>query len=229
MNGRVIAAVAAALLAILGLGAAAVYVSGAEARAFDGATLVKVFVVEKDIPADADAAAVADSVAAVEVPQKSVAVGAVEDLGAIKSLRTTVPLVKGEQLIRSRFDEAGSAGGSGGAGVPKGMQEVSLKLEPANAGGPAVKAGTKVGIIVTTAPDGDGKKSLSKMFLQNILVTGLTESADGSGGIVTLAVNGQQATRVAAAAQSGVIRLTAQNVDTDTDAGGSVSAGDLVK
>jgi len=152
-----------------------------------------------------------------------------EDLGAIKSLRTTVPLVKGEQLIRSRFDEAGSAGASGGAGVPKGMQEVSLKLETANAGGPSVKAGSKVGIIVTTAPDGDGKKSLSKMFLQNILVTGVTDGGDGSGAIVTLAVNGEGATKIAAAAQSGVIRLTAQNVDTDKNAGGSVSASDLVK
>jgi len=229
MNGRVIAAVAAALLAILGLGATALYVSQADARAFEGATLSKVYVVQKEIPADADAAAVADGVAVVEIPEKSVATGAVTDLAQIEGKRSTVPLVIGEQLIKARFDEAGSAGASSGAGVPKGMQEVSLQLEAANAGGSAVTAGTKVGVIVTTAPDGDSKQMLSKMFLQDIPVTGQAPSPDGANVIVTLAVNGQQATKIAAAAQLGVIRLTAQNPDTSKDAGGPISAGDLVK
>lgn len=230
MNGRVIAAVAAALLAILGLGASALYVSGANARAFDGATLSKVFVVQKDIPADADAAGIADSVAVVEIPQKSVAVGAITDLAEIEGLRTTVPLVTGEQLLKTRFDAAGSAGSTSGAGVPKGMQEVSLLLEPANAGGSTVKAGTRVGVIVTTVPDSESKQALSKMFLQNILVTGVSDGSEAAaGGIVTLAVTGPQATQIAAAAQAGVIRLTAQNPDTDKNAGGSVAAGELVK
>lgn len=228
MNGRVIAAVAAALLAIFGLGAAALYVSGANARAFDGAVLTKVYVVQKDISADASAAEVAESVAVVEIPEKSVAVGAITDLGDIEGKRATVPLVTGEQLIKSRFDAAGSAGASSGAGVPKGLQEVSVQLEPANAGGSAVKPGTKVGLIVTTVP-GENKEALSRMFQQGILVTGVTEGANGAGGIVTLAVNGGQATQIAAAAQAGTIRLTAQNPDTDSKSGGSVSASELVK
>ncbi len=227
MNGRVIAAIAAALLAILGLGAAAVYVSGADARAFDGAALTKVFVVQQGIPADADAGAVSGSVAVVELPQKSVAVDAVTDLAQIEGKLTTVPLVPGEQLIESRFDEAGSAGKASGGAVPKGLQEISVALDPATAGGSAVQVGTKVGIIATLAAD--GKDPRSKMFLQNIPVTGVSAGTETGGGIVTLAVTGEQATQIAAAAQAGAIRLTAQNAQTDRKSGGAVSAGDLVK
>ena len=46
---------------------------------------------------------------------------------------------------------------------------------------------------------------------------------------MTLAVTGEQATQIAAAAQAGAIRLTAQNAQTDRKSGGAVSAGDLVK
>lgn len=230
MNKRVIAAIAAVVLALVGLLSVALYAKSANDRAFAGAQMITVYQAVKAIPADADAEMVTASVEPVELPRKAVSEDAVDSLDEVADLRTTVPIVPGEVLIKSRFDAAGSAGAGGDSGVPEGMQEVAIALEPDAAVGTAVQPGSKVGLIATITPPGDGATPLTKMIAQSVDVTSVSGAQGEGGGIVTFAVDGKLATKIAAVvAQGGSIRLSAQNADTDLDAGGSVDARTLVK
>lgn len=230
MNKRVVAAILAVVLAIIGLLAVALYAANANKRAFDGAATVKVFQATKAIPADADAAMVTASVAEVDLPAKSIAPGAVRNLSDIAEMRTTVPIVPGEVLLAARFDESGSSGSSGASGFPAGLQEVSVELAPDAAVGTAVQPGSKVGLIGTITPPGDGATPLTRMFAQDVLVTSVSGAEVGGGGVVTFAVNGKLATQIAGIiSQGGSIRLSAQNADTDKDGGSPVDARTLVK
>lgn len=224
MNSRVLAAVAAAVLAVVGIGALVVYAAGANSRAYDGATMIEVYRVTEDINANANADEVKGNVEKVRLPNAAIAKGAIKDLSEIKDLRTTVPLIAGEQLVIGRFAEGGSSA-VGGSKVPKGLQEISLELSKAAALAGNLTAGQHVGVIVL-AEDKEGN-ARARMISQNVLVTGV-ESVDGSV-FVTLATNGHLATQISGAALFGQVRLTAQNDDTDRDGGKSVEVGSLVR
>ncbi|RZL70526.1 MAG: hypothetical protein EOP29_23315 [Rhodococcus sp. (in: high G+C Gram-positive bacteria)] len=224
MNSRVIAAIAAAVLAIVGIGAVVAYAASAKNRAFEGAELVKVYRVVNDLSANADSATVGDNVELVSLPNASVAKGAVSDLKAIEGLKTTVPLVQGEQLLDSRFAKEG-AKAAAKANVPDGLQEMSVSLDAAAGVGERIDEGVRVGVIATVEQDKDKR---SRMIAQNVLVTNVKSNEDNTM-VVTLAVNTSQATEVAAAAQFGQVRLTVQNDKTNRDGASAVDVGTLVK
>ncbi len=230
MNKRVVAAIVAVILAVLGLAVVALYAAGANKRAFDGAATVSVLQAVKAIPADADNAMVEASVQAVQLPAAGVSPDAVKNLDDIAELRTTVPIVPGEVLITSRFDKAGSAGSTGASGIPAGMQEIGVELTPDAAVGTTVQPGSKVGLIATITPPGDDATPLTRMFAQDVLVTGVSGAEGVGGGIVTFAVDGKLATQIAAVVgQGGTIWLSAQNPETAKDGGSPVDARTLVK
>ncbi|SKB08549.1 Flp pilus assembly protein CpaB [Aeromicrobium choanae] len=224
MNSRVIAAIAAAVLAIVGIGAVVAYAASAKNRAFEGAELVKVYRVVNDLSANADSATVGDNVELVSLPNASVAKGAISDLKAIEGLKTTVPLVQGEQLLDSRFAKEGAKAASK-ANVPDGLQEMSVSLDAAAGVGERIDEGVRVGVIATVEKDDDKR---SRMIAQNVLVTNVKSNEDNTM-VVTLAVNTSQATGVAAAAQFGQVRLTVQNDKTNRDGASAVDVGTLVK
>lgn len=221
MNSRVLAAIAAAVLAFVGIGAVVMYAASAQTRAFDGATLIPVYRTTGDVNANASAEEVQKNIEEVRLPTSAVPKGAIRELADIQGLKTTVPLVAGEVLVTGRFDAGGSSAASGSA-VPKGMQEVTIALGADAAG--SVAAGHRVGIILS-AEDSDGKPT-SRMFAQSVLVTAVS-GTDGK--FVTFAANGTLATQIAAAAQGGAIRLTIQNDDSAKDGGESVKSQSLVK
>jgi len=224
MNSRVIAAIAAALFAVIGIGAVVAYAASAKSRAFEGAEMVEVYRVANDISANADAATVKDNVELVELPNAATAKGVVNDLKQIEGLKSTVPLVAGELLLESRFDEKGAKAASQ-ASVPDGLQEISVLLDAAAGVGERVEEGVRVGVIATVEQDKDKR---SRMIAQNILVTNVKSNEDNTM-VVTLAVNTAQATQVAAAAQFGQVRLTVQNEKTDRGGSSAVDVGTLVK
>lgn len=221
MNSRVIAAIAAAVLALVGIGAVVFYAAGAENRAFGGATLVTVYRTTDEVSANASADEVKDVIEEVRLPNAAVPKGAIKQLADIEGLKTTVPLVAGETLVEARFDKGGSSAASG-SDLPKGLQEVTVALGPDTAG--AVNAGHRVGIIVT-AETSDGNQA-ARMIAQSVLVTGVAEGGDGK--LVTFATNGRLATQIAAAARFGQIRLSIQNEDTEKDGGNAFDARRLV-
>ncbi|MCD9154660.1 RcpC/CpaB family pilus assembly protein [Aeromicrobium duanguangcaii] len=224
MNSRVIAAIAAAVLAIVGISAVVVYAAKAKSDAFEGAEMVQVYRVAKDVGANEDAAKVSDSVELVSLPAAAIAKGAVTDLADIEGLKTTVPLVEGEQLLDSRFAKEGAKAAAKG-NVPKGLQEIALTLDAAAGVGELIEEGAKVGMIATVEK---GEDKRSRMFAQNVPVTNVKSHEDGSM-VVTLAVTTAQATQVAAAAQFGQVRLTVQNDETNRDGASAVDVGNVVK
>ncbi|MBC9226356.1 hypothetical protein GL325_08490 [Aeromicrobium sp. 636] len=224
MNSRVIAAIAAAVLAIIGIGAVVAYAASAKNRAFEGAEMVQVYRVVNDLSANADSATVGGNVELVDLPNAAIAKGAVQDLKDIEGLKTTVPLVAGEQLLASRFAKEGAKAAEA-ANVPNGLQELSVALDPAASVGERIGEGVRVGVIVSMEKDGEKR---SRMFAQNILVTNAQVNEDGSA-LITLAVSTQQATQVASAVQFGQVRLTVQNDKTNRDGTSAVEAGTLVK
>lgn len=222
MNSRVLAAIAAAVLALGGIGAVVFYAAGAQNRAYDGATLVSVYRTTADVSANATAEEVGNAVEEVRLPNAAIPKGAVRELADIQGQKTTVPLVAGEILVTGRFDEGGSSSASGST-VPKGLQEITVPLGLDTSASAA--SGQKVGIIVSgETPDGD---PVARMIAQNVLVTSVVEAGDGR--LVTFAANGALSTQIAAAATYGQIRLTLQNDDTASDGGKSVNAKSLVK
>lgn len=222
MKTRVFAAIAAAVLALVGIGAVALYAASAQSRAFGGATLVTVYRVTGDISANSSSDEVKNQLEEARLPNAAIPKGAVKELADIEGLKTTVPLVAGEILVTARFDAAGSSAASGSA-VPKGLQEVTIALGPDAAGG--VEAGHRVGVIVT-AESQNGERQGARMIAQSILVTGVNASGDGT--LVTLAVDGKMATQVSAAVRFGQVRLSIQNDDTNKESGGTYDAGKLI-
>ena len=149
MKRRATGIVAAFLLATVGTFLMVVYVQSAKDKAVAGEKLVDVYVVTKAIDAGTPADEVEKAVARKSVAAKALAQGAVTDLERIDDLVAGVDLVPGEQLLVSRFvTEEEQARGN----VPAELMEVTVSLDPARALGGAVRAGDKVGVVLSFEP-----------------------------------------------------------------------------
>lgn len=149
MMRRLLAAFAALLLLVVGSVVLLAYVHGADARALAGARTVQVLVAEKLIPAGTSGDALDGLVTTETVPAKTAVAGRVTDLASLAGHVATVDLLPGEQLLSARFAKPGDLQTSGTVAVPKGMQEVSVLLEPQRAVGGRLAAGDHVGVVVS--------------------------------------------------------------------------------
>lgn len=167
MRIRIIGAIIALLLAVVGGVVLFLYVRGADQRALDGAQLVEVYVVTEEIPAGSDAEAVADSIAVEELPAMAVVEGAVTSLSQIEGLVSTTALLPGEQLIQARFEDPDVLAAQGDVPVPEGLQEVTIALPVQRVVGGTVTPGSEVGIVISTGRDG----GTTQFVLNRALVT----------------------------------------------------------
>jgi pilus assembly protein CpaB len=221
---RVIAAVVAGLLAVVGAALLVGYVSQADARAMAGLDAVDVLVVTKPIAEGTSSADLKGSIEATTLPAAAVVPEALTSLDSVKGLVTVTGLVPGEQLVPERFSSPESLTPSGAVDVPDGQQEVSVLLDAQRVLGGQVSAGDHVGVFVSlTEPD---RTSLS---LQKVLVTRIAgtppadgESSDASAAaldgsvLVTLALNAHDAEKVVFGAEHGAVWLSLQNDATAT-------------
>lgn len=169
MRRRILAAVAAVVLAVFGALVLVGYARGADQRAMDGMKTAAVFVVSEKIPAGTPGDQLTGKVRVEALPAKAAAPGRVTDLHDLQGKVTTVDLQPGEQLLASRFSSPNDVRAPGTVAVPKGDQEISILLDPQRAVGGRLAAGDKVGIFVSLkSPDGSG---LTHMVLHNVLVT----------------------------------------------------------
>jgi pilus assembly protein CpaB len=167
MKFRVIGVIAALLLALVGGVLILSYAQGADQRAMAGMRTEDILVVSKAVPAGTDVAALAQDLTVKKIPASAVADGALSVLTGVTNQVTSVDLVPGEQLLRSRLVSPSSAQTTGGVKVPRGMQEVTIPLTPEKALGGLLKPGDTVGIFVsfsTPAPE-------THLTLQKVLVT----------------------------------------------------------
>lgn len=258
MNKRkAVAALGALALAIVSTLALVRYVQGAEDRAVAGEELVDVLVATADIKAGTAAAELGTRVASVSVLAKVRPENAVSAFTQIEGLVASVDLVKGEQLLTSRFINPGAFQGVRSASVlvPKGANEVTFKLAAERALGGQLRPGDTVTVLAsfesfeneTAAPEGQ-IKALSKspntahVLLNRVTVVRIqfpedasTSSKEKNGvGVaptqdlyVTLAVDQPSLERAVFAAEFGKVWLSYEPPEANSSANKTVTRGNV--
>ena len=239
MNRRLVAAFVAAALALVAFVSIFLYVKNADVRALNGVVAKDVYVVVNPIAKGTLAENLGTNVQLTQVSAKAVPVEAVYDLTAIQSKAASVDLVAGEVLLTSRFIDPTTAT-QDAVPVPKGMEEMSVKVPSEQVRGGILKAGETIGVVLTfkvttSAPanvnlpgigsvgvDGD---TVTKQIMNKVLVTrvqgGITPDATGSstasGGPVTItvALSTSDIEKLTWAQSAGPLMLTVENKDTD--------------
>lgn len=181
MNRRVLAAVAALLLAAVGTALLIIYVQTAEERALAGEELVDVLVLEEAVAAGTDASALTELVREEQVPVKVQASGSVASLDALAGLVAAVDLLPGEQLVSTRFVEPAVFAQIEEVDIPEGLQVITVPLDPARAVGGQIVPGDTVGVVASfeqaEVPDEEDPtettpfQDTSGLILHKILVT----------------------------------------------------------
>ena len=239
MKRRVIAAVTALLLAVVGGVLLLAYVSAADRRAMADLTPTSVLVVTKAVPEGATAAELEKSVEVRELPGVAVAPDATSSLNELGKLVTTTALQPGEQLLRSRLADPVALQAAKGVKVPPGMHQVAVHLEPHRVVGGKVKAGDTVGVFLSVV---DEKVSYTQLELHKVLVTAVSGVAapaaeDGSAEAqpaqekltVTLAAKAPAVAKIVFTAEHGTIWLSAEPADAPDDTVPVLTKGNLYK
>lgn len=233
MTTRIIAVVLAAVLAVVGAVLLIGYVRGADDRAFDGAKLTEVLVVQDEIPAGTAGSELGTTVDLRSVPVAYVADGAITDVADLNGLVAAVPLEPGEQVLASRFVKPEQFGADGGtAAVPKGLQEISVSLDVQRVVGGTLVAGDLVGVFGSLATD-NVDSARTQLIESKVLVTAVTHdssvdpnAAQVSGAmLVSLAVTADQAQRIIYQLEFGQVYLSKQSKDVTAPVGGAVTRG----
>ena len=243
---RILAALAALLLLVVGSVVLLGYVHGADARALAGVRTVDVLVADELIP-EGTSGDQLDSLVRTEVmPAKTAVAGRVTDLASLTGRVATVDILPGEQLLSGRFARPHDLQAPGTVQVPDGLQEVSVLLEPQRAVGGRLTAGDHVGVVVSmTLQDGT---TTTHAVLHDVLITQVQgapapvdpaatkdDPATASAGtaapsaslMVTVAVSAAQAEAVVFGVEHGTIWLSREPDGAQTGGTDVVTPGNI--
>lgn len=215
MKTRIIGAIIALILTVVGAFLLVTYVRGADARAQQGAELADVYVVTKEIPSGTPGESVGDFVKLDSAPQRNIPEGAVTELSELDGLVADGKVFVGEQLLVAQFVSPAEKAARGDVDVPAGMQEVSFALPVQRTVGGAIRAGSKIGLVVTKYEAGvdikDGTPTFvpeSQFSFNGVLVTSaqigenVSDGDDSEGGtsgdtiLLTVALSTHDAERL---------------------------------
>ncbi|WP_179480061.1 Flp pilus assembly protein CpaB [Allobranchiibius huperziae] len=224
MRRRIIAAVAAVLLALVGAVLLLSYVAGADRRAAAGMQTTPVLVATSAIPKGTAVAKVRDMAVLKSLPRTAVAAGTLSSLASVSGQVTTTDIQPGEQVFASNFADRKTLLAPGQVTVPNGMQQISVMLESERVLGGHLSAGSTVGVFISLKDK--TQTGYTHLTLQKVLVTAVQGTAptaspttDGSptpsaqpaytGNVmVTLALMAPDAEKVVYAAEYGTIWLS---------------------
>lgn len=226
MRRRLLAALAALLLAATGAVVLLAYVRGADARALAGTRTVEVLVVDRPVPEGTPGEELAGMVRTEQLPAKAAVEGVVTDLDELAGRVATAELQPGEQLLGSRFAAPADLTAPGTVAAPEGASEVSILLEPQRAVGGRLAAGDQIGVYISMTLENDAGKTVGATHatLHGVLVTqvqgapapaddGGTETASSGGAapsnslMVTMALPARDAEQVVFAMEHGTVWL----------------------
>jgi pilus assembly protein CpaB len=225
MQSRVLAILIAVVLALVATAAMVVYVNGADRRAIAEQRPVRILVAAANIKAGTtgEDALNGHLIEWKEVAQKSAVSGGFRSVSQLENKSAAVDIVKGEQLLPSRWVGAGEVEGRGLLPIPDDSQALSIGLDITRQVAGFVTPGDKVGMVLTLPATEGGTRT--RFLLQNIqvLAVGATalssRTAQGGGGrvnqkgsqsvtAITLAIKREYVENVVHAAVSGDIYLT---------------------
>lgn len=169
MRIRIIGAVLALILAVVGTIAVILYVRDADIRAANGAALTQVYIVDEPVPAGTPGEEIGDYIRVERLATNAIQPDPVTALADLDGLVTTVPLLPGDQLVEGRFADPADLAALGNVLVPDGMQEVTIALPVEQVVGGAVRGGSKVGVVVTLI--GVDAGATTQFALNDVLVT----------------------------------------------------------
>ncbi len=228
MNKRVLAVAGAAVLALLAVLAMVIYAKGADDRALRGTETVTVLRVTSQVAAKTPAADLSGSVETVKLPKAAVVDGALTDLSQVSNQVTSTELVPGDQLTRLKFAQPGKV--KGDLAVPRGMQTLSIPLPAQRAVAASLKAGDKVGVMISY---GSGTGGVTNNAMNGLLVVkvgaSVTEAEGQAGGdvMLTVATTTLKAEKIVHGMEFGKVWLTLQDDDTDTGGGKTIGQKDV--
>src|SRR4029450_55453 len=188
MQSRVLAILIAVVLALVATAAMVVYVNGADRRAIAEQRPVRILVAKANIKAGTTGEDVLNGplVEWKEVSQKSAVPGGFRSLTQLEGKFAAVDIVKGEELLPSRWVGADEVEGRGLLTIPDDSQALSIGLDITRQVAGFVTPGDNVGIVLTLPTPEGGTKT--RFLLQNVrvLAVGATalssRTAQGGGG-----------------------------------------------
>jgi pilus assembly protein CpaB len=226
-NRRLLILVAAVAVAAVTAWATFTYVSAADQRAFDGAQLVQVLMVKKDIPKGFPGEKALDEgyIAKDSIPRKFYPAKAVVDPQSLRGKVALAPLAAGLPVVDGSFVDPRVAQESFAQRLDKGMQAVTLSVSDVEGVARLIVPGDKVNLMVTT---GDDKGKTTQMVVQgvDVLAVGDTTTLEPGqqapaqpegtagkapttqSGLITFSVPALDAERLVEASAVGSIHLT---------------------
>jgi pilus assembly protein CpaB len=210
MKSRLLAGVAAVVLALIGAVMLYGYAQGAEARALEGLDPVDVLVVSTEVPAGTPSEELMPFLTTESLPSTAVGATALKDLESSTGKVTAVRLVPGEQLLTDRLVAPDDTSLTGIVNVPEGLQEVSFGIEPARAVGGRLSPGDTVGIFISMEPGvlpDEPEAQTTQLALHKVLITSV-QRAPTESEIDPEATPEEQARAEAQALPGGSLMLT---------------------
>ena len=154
MGRRVMAIVAALLVALLGAAGVVLYAQNADARAVAGQATQQVFIAQAPVPQGTSArdALAQKLIVAQTVVSRGVPAGALTEVsGAVASLVATTPIARGEIVLASRFGQLAKQAAPTGP-VPDGQVAITVNLPDPERVAPLLTPGSHIVIYDTFNP-----------------------------------------------------------------------------
>lgn len=142
--------IASAVLAVFGTAVLVAYVQSAHNKAGAAESTESVLVATQRIPRGTKATELKGKVQVKEVPASAAVAGAVHSIAEIDGAKVAATdLMPGEQVLADRFQTPQMLGRQG---VPDGMLEVTVKLDPERAVGGTIRPGDTVAVLSSFKP-----------------------------------------------------------------------------
>src|SRR5581483_6530249 len=208
--------IAAAVVAAITAWAAYGYVSAADQRAFDGAQLVQVLMVKKDIPKGFPGERALDEgyIAKDGIPRKFYPAKAVVDAQTLRGKVALAPLSAGLPVVDGSFVDPRISNESFAQRLEKGMQAVTLSVSDVEGVARLIVPGDRVNIMLTTPDDTDPKGKRTQFVLQGVEVLAVGNSTELKPGEQAPAQPEGQAGK-APTTQSGLITFSVPALDAE--------------
>jgi pilus assembly protein CpaB len=242
LKSRLLAGIAAVVLAVVGAMLVVSYAQGADQRAVSNLEPVDVLVVKTAIPAGTPVESMSASLVTESLPGTAVATSALKSLEKSTGKVAAVSLVPGEQLVAERLVAPAELKIQGAVKIPAGLQEVSFQLQPDRVIGGRLVAGDHVGVFISLEKGALEDKldaETTKLTVRKALVTAVQRAPEpaataqpaptatsGNNGpqaedttlptgslMLTVAVNDVEAAKIVFAAEFGKMWLSKEPLD----------------
>ncbi len=219
MKRRLLAALTAVVLAVVGGVLLLQYVSAADRRAMANLESVTVLVATEPIPKGTPSTGLGDLTTTKTIPRMAAVAGSITAAEQVTGLVAASDILAGEQLLSARFADPATLE-TGEVKVPAGMQTFTVPLDGARAVGGDLAPGATVGVFLSSAE----KPYVTHLTVHKVLVIKVDDGAappgpDGEATQapaadakvqVTLATTATDAEKIIFAAEHGKVWLSAE-------------------